>query len=890
MTAIAALRTLASRLHGLRHRTAAEREIAEELALHRAMLIDDGIERGLSPEEASRQATFALGGTLAIGEAVHEQAGVPLIETMWQDICYAVRCLRKSIGFSLAAIVTLAIGIGANAAMFTIVNAVLLRPLPFPDPSQLIDVSEFRPDEGPSVGPSVSYPDFVDIGRQTSRLLFLAAYEHQDLTLTKGRESFPVSAETTTASLFSVLGVQPVLGRAFFREEDTAGHDAIILSNRFWRAHFGGDPSVLGTAVGLNGVPTSIVGIMPEGFHFPVRGRKTDLWVSFSRDAARAQDTPEPIERNNHHLEVVARLKADANLAEASAELSAIARSLADAYPDTNRQTVIGASSELAYIAGDRRTPLLMLFAAVGFVVLIACANVANLALARSTDRAREIALHLALGAGRRRIVRQLLTESLVLSVVGAVAGLAVARGALGGLQRLSPVNLPRAEHLALDRDVLIFTAALAMLATVLSGLAPALHSSRTKLRTVMHGGRGSSKRIRLRSAFVVSEAALGVMLLVGAALLLRSFDRLSRTDLGFDPGHLLTAHFNVSETRYPPDVKSRFIAEFLDRVRALPGVTAAAGALPLPMFDDRYATNFDISERPLSKEQQPISGFYIVTAGFFESMRIPLITGRTFDERDRRDSPNVTVVTKAFAERYFANENPIGKRMTVVLSEGPKHGDYREWEIVGVVGDIRTSNLQTSLAPALYLPWPQMMVSTPSLVVRVADDGGRAAGEIRDILRNMDSEAVLYGVRSMDDYVALALGQSRFQTIVLSIFAFIALVLTAIGLYGVMAYTVGQRLPELGIRRALGATTGQVLFLAMRSGLVLMATGVGAGLVGALILASVGRSLLYQVSSDDLASYATAAGVLLVVGVLASYVASVRASRVDLMTVLRCE
>jgi putative ABC transport system permease protein len=451
-------------------------------------------------------------------------------------------------------------------------------------------------------------------------------------------------------------------------------------------------------------------------------------------------------------------------------------------------------------------------------------------------------------------------------------------------------VNLPRAEHLALDRDVLIFTAALAMLATVLSGLAPALHSSRTQLRTVMHGGRGSSKRIRLRSAFVVSEAALGVMLLVGAALLLRSFDRLSRTDLGFDPGHLLTAHFNVSETRYPPDVKSRFIAEFLDRVRALPGVTAAAGALPLPMFDDRYATNFDISERPLSKEQQPISGFYIVTAGFFESMRIPLITGRTFDERDRRDSPNVTVVTKAFAERYFANENPIGKRMTVVLSEGPKHGDYREWEIVGVVGDIRTSNLQTSLAPALYLPLPQMMVSTPSLVVRVADDGGRAAGEIRDILRNMDSEAVLYGVRSMDDYVALALGQSRFQTIVLSIFAFIALVLTAIGLYGVMAYTVGQRLPELGIRRALGATTGQVLFLAMRSGLVLMATGVGAGLVGALILASVGRSLLYGVSSDDLASYATAAGVLLVVGVLASYVASVRASRVDLMTVLRCE
>jgi len=382
----------------------------------------------------------------------------------------------------------------------------------------------------------------------------------------------------------------------------------------------------------------------------------------------------------------------------------------------------------------------------------------------------------------------------------------------------------------------------------------------------------------------------LGVILVVGAALLLRSFDRLSRTDLGFDPRLLLTAHFNVSETRYAPDAKSRFIAELLDRVRALPGVTAAAGALPLPMFDDRYATNFDISERPLPKEQQPIAGFYVVTPGFFESMRIPLVTGRTFDERDRRDSPKVTVITKAFADRYFADENPIGKRMTVVLSEGPKHGDYKEWEIVGVVGDTRRSNLQSSPAPAFYLPVPQMMVGSPSLVVRVAHDGVEAAGEIRDTLRSMDSEAVLYGIRNMDDYVGLALGQSRFQTIVLSIFALIALLLTAIGLYGVMAYTVGQRLPELGIRRALGATSGQMMLLVMRNGLALTVIGVGAGLIGALILARIGQSLLYQVSSDDPVSYTIAAAVLVAVGAIASYVPSVRASRVDPMTVLRCE
>jgi len=890
MSVLATLRAFVSRLLGLRHQTSIERDIGDELDIHRAMLIDDGISRGLSPADAHREAALALGGTLAIGEAVHEQAGLPLIESLWQDIRYAVRCLRKSIGFSTVAIVTLAIGIGASAAMFTIVDAVLLRPLPFRNPGQLIAIVELPTDEAASVGQSVSYPDFLDIGRRSSRLLSLAAYEHQDLTLTKGRESSPVSAETMTASLLTVLGVQPVLGRAFLEEEDTAGHDAIILSSSFWRAQFAGDPSVLGTTVRLNGVPTSIVGVMPEGFQFPVRATETDLWVSFSREAAGQQGTPEPIARNDHHFEVVARLKPDANLAEANAELSAVARSLADAYPDTNRHTAIAALPELAYIAGDRRTPLLMLFAAVGFVVLIACANVANLLLARSTDRAREIALRLALGASQRRIVRQLVTESLVLSFVGAVAGLVVAGVSLGGLQRLSPVNLPRADHLALDWTVLTFTAALAMLTTVLSGLAPALNASRTRLRTVMQDGRGSSKRNRLRSAFVISEATLGVILVAGAALLLRSFDRLSRTDLGFDPRLLLTAHFNVSETRYAPDAKSRFIAELLDRVRALPGVTAAAGALPLPMFDDRYATNFDISERPLPKEQQPIAGFYVVTPGFFESMRIPLVTGRTFDERDRRDSPKVIVITKAFADRYFADENPIGKRMTVVLSEGPKHGDYKEWEIVGVVGDTRRSNLQSSPAPAFYLPVPQMMVGSPSLVVRVAHDGVEAAGEIRDTLRSMDSEAVLYGIRNMDDYVGLALGQSRFQTIVLSIFALIALLLTAIGLYGVMAYTVGQRLPELGIRRALGATSGQMMLLVMRNGLALTVIGVGAGLIGALILARIGQSLLYQVSSDDPVSYTIAAAVLVAVGVIASYVPSVRASRVDPMTVLRCE
>jgi len=890
MSVFATLRAFVSRLLGLRHQTSIERDIGDELDIHRAMLIDDGISRGLSPADAHREAALALGGTLAIGEAVHEQAGLPLIESLWQDIRYAVRCLRKSIGFSTVAIVTLAIGIGASAAMFTFVDAVLLRPLPFREPGQLIAIVELPTDEAASVGQSVSYPDFLDIGRRSSRLLSLAAYEHQDLTLTKGRESLPVSAETMTASLLTVLGVQPVLGRAFLEEEDTAGHDAIILSSSFWRAQFAGDPSVLGTTVRLNGVPTSIVGVMPEGFQFPVRATETDLWVSFSREAAAQQGTPEPIARNDHHFEVVARLKPDANLAEANAELSAVARSLADAYPDTNRHTAIAALPELAYIAGDRRTPLLMLFAAVGFVVLIACANVANLLLARSTDRAREIALRLALGASQRRIVRQLVTESLVLSLVGAVAGLVVAGVSLGGLQRLSPVNLPRADHLALDWTVLIFTAALAMSTTVLSGLAPALNASRTRLRTVMQDGRGSSKRNRLRSAFVISEATLGVILVVGAALLLRSFDRLSRADLGFDPRLLLTAHFNVSETRYAPDAKSRFIAELLDRVRALPGVTAAAGALPLPMFDDRYATNFDISERPLPKEQQPIAGFYVVTPGFFESMRIPLVTGRTFDERDRRDSPKVTVITKAFADRYFADENPIGKRMTVVLSEGPKHGDYKEWEIVGVVGDTRRSNLQSSPAPAFYLPVPQMMVASPSLVVRVAHDGVEAAGEIRDTLRSMDSEAVLYGIRNMDDYVGLALGQSRFQTIVLSIFALIALLLTAIGLYGVMAYTVGQRLPELGIRRALGATSGQMMLLVMRNGLALTVIGVGAGLIGALILARIGQSLLYQVSSDDPVSYTIAAAVLVAVGVIASYVPSVRASRVDPMTVLRCE
>lgn len=814
------------------------------------------------------------------------------METIARDLRYAVRSLLHARGFTVVATVTLAIGIGANTAMFSVVNTVLLRPLPFHDPQRLMALSEFDTREDPFPGPTVSYPDFADIRARSRNFENVAAYEDSNFTMTGGREAVHVQGETVSASLFRLLGVQPARGRSFLDSEDMAGPYVIVLSDQFWRTHFNANPGVLGRTVNLNGVAVSIVGVMPEGFQFPIRAEAIDLWSSFGHETEVQKATPLTVQRDNHHLEVIGRVKPGVNLQQVNAELTSIAHSLATEYPTTNNYTAIVARPELEHLVGDTRTPLLTLFAAVGLVLLIASANVANLLLARSTSRAREMALRLAIGATRSRIVRQLVTESLVLSLAGAALGIVAAYGALSGVLHLYPSNLPRAEQIGIDLRVLAFTTVIAMITGILFGLAPALHASRPNLTEMMsEGGRSSTsgpRQNRLRSGLVIAETALGVILIIVAGLLLRSFQRLSHSDLGFNPSRLLTARFNLSETRYNPDQQDRFITELFNRLRALHGVTAAAGSMPLPLYNDGWVASFDLVDHPAPKENQPNAGFYVVVPGFFEAMQIPLISGRTFDDRDQRNSLPVMIVTQAFAKKFFPNENPIGRHIVVEVSEGPTRENYRTREVIGVVGDIRRSNLRIAPAPAYYIPLPQLMRRPPSLVVRTAGDPANLTEEIRTTLTSMDPDVALYDARSMDDYLALDVGISRFQTVLLSLFAGIALLLTAVGLYGVMAYAVGQRIHEIGVRQALGATTRDILWLVMGRGVKLTLAGVGIGIAGALALARFVESLLYQVPSRDPLSYIAACVALAVVGMLASYIPALRATRVNPLVVLR--
>lgn len=815
------------------------------------------------------------------------------MENLVRDVHYAIRSLLNAKGFTIVAVLTLAIGIGANTAMFSVVNAVLLRPLPFDDPQRLVSLTEYDTSrEVPTSGATFSYLDFADVRTRNRVFEAAAAYYDINFTLTDGREPVNVQAETVSASLFGLLGVQPSLGRGFLDSEDTTGPYVAVLSDHFWRKHFNADRNVLGRTINLNGVATSIVGVMPQGFQFPIRAQATDVWLTFAHYIEINKSAPLAVQRDNHHLGVVARMKFGVGLEQVNAELASVAKALAVEYPETNSSHAIVARPELENLVSDTRTPLLILFASVGLVLLIASANVANLLLARSTGRAREIALRLALGANRLRIVRQLVTESLVLSIAGAALGILTAIGALSSVLHLYPSNLPRAQEIGIDLRVLLFTTGIAMLTGVLFGLVPALQSTKPNLtETMREGGRTSTsgpRQNRMRSGPVIAETALGVMLVIVAGLLVRSFQRLSQADIGFNPNGLLTAKFNLSEIRYNPDQQDRFIGELFNRVRALPGVTAAAGASPLPLYNDVWFATFDLVDHPIPKQNQPIVGFYVVQPGFFEAMQIPLISGRSFDDRDRRNSAPVMIVTQEFARRFFPNENPIGKRITVEVSEGPGRENYRTREVIGVIGDIRRSNLRNTPAPAYYIPLPQLMWGAPTLVVRASTDSATLTAELRKTLAGMDPDIALYDVRSMDDYLALDLGLARFQTVLLSLFAAIALLLTAVGLYGVMAYAVSQRLHEIGVRQALGATAWDVLRLVMRRGISLTIAGVGIGIIGALALGRFVESLLYQVPSHDPLSYLTACGVLAAVGLLASYIPALRATRVDPLIVLR--
>ncbi len=819
------------------------------------------------------------------------------METFQKDVQYAIRNLMNARGFAAIAILTLALGIGVNTAMFSVVNAVLLRPLPFRDPQKLFAIGEYDTRRGDLSGlGSVSYPDMEDIRRRNHSFEEVAAYGDEEATLTGVGQALHINGESISTNTFRLLGVQPSLGRGFLDGEDGPGHHVAILSDAFWHRTFNGDPAVIGRSFALNGREYTVVGVMPAGFQFPVRAEARDVWMTFSRHSEPddPKDTPLTAQRGAHWTEAIARLKAGVTQEQASADMAAITHALASQYADTNAYSGIAAIPEIEFLVGDTRTPLLVLLGAVGLVLLIACANVANLLLARSSGRTREIAIRASLGATRMRIVRQLVTESLVLAMTGAGLGIAVAVWSLSGVLKLYPANLPRAAEIGIDYRVLLFTAGLAVATGILFGLVPALHVSNPNLTEAMReGGRTTTAgpgHNRLRAGLVVLETAVGVMLLIGAGLLIRSLNRLSHADLGFNPQHVLTASFDLSETRYTPDQQDRFITNFFSQLNALPGVTQAAGAIPLPLSEDHLSVTFNLLDHPVPTENEPSARFSVVTPGFFETMQIPLVRGRTFDARDQRNAAPVMIITQSFAKKFFPNEDPIGRRIKIGAGDGAARANYKTREVVGIVGDIRTNDLNAAPRPTYYVPLSQLMWGPPPILIRTAGDPKAVTTELRKVLASMDSEAPLFDVKTMDDYLALDLGRARFQTTLLTLFACIALLLTAVGLYGVMAYAVAQRTHEIGVRMALGASRPAVLRMILERGAILTVTGIAIGVVGALALASVIKSLLYEIPPRDPMTYVTVCVTLGAVALLASYIPALRATKVDPMFALRYE
>ena len=820
------------------------------------------------------------------------------MQTLLQDLRLGLRLLLKSPTFTIVSVLTLALGIGANTAMFSVVDAVLLRPLPFRDSQRLVALGEFDTRTGrTALHGRMSYPDLMDVRRRNRSFEAVAGYESNNpLTLTGAGQALHVKVATVTSNLFQLLGAQPSLGRSFADREDDPGHHVAILSEGFWRRQFHADSGVIGRAVNLNGRAYTIVGVMPRGFQFPVEAEAVDLWMTFSRDAEAdhpedPKDQPATAQRGNHYLSGIARLIPGVTLERANADLGAIAHALALEYPDQDSYTGLAASAELDDLVGDNRKPLLVLFGAVGLVLLIACANIANLLLARGTNRAHEIAIRAALGASRGRIVRQLLGEALALSLAGAALGTAVASGALSAILELYPSNLPRAAEIGIDYRVLVFTAALAVVTGVVFGLVPALQVSNPNLAGVMRERTRSSTvgrtPHRLRAGLVIVETALGMILLVGAGLLLRSFDRLSRVNLGLNPEHVLTANFDLSDTRYNPDQQDRFVQQLLGRIQALPGVIHAAGSIPLPLRVGEMTISFNLLDHPVSQANEPDARVFVVAPGWFETLEIPLLRGRSFDERDQRNAPPVIIINQEFARKFFPHEDPIGRRLKVGATEEGRDS-YGTRQVVGVIGNTRRSNLAGSPEAAFYIPLAQLMWGTPTLAVRTAGDPNAIAPEIRRVLASMDSDAPLYDVRTLEDYLVLDLGRARFQAVLLGLFAGLALLLTAVGLYGVMAYTVAQRTQEMGIRVALGASRRDVLRMVFEKSFSLTAVGLLVGVAGASALTRLLSSLLYEVKPADPMTFAIVAVLLVVTSTLASYLPARRAAEVEPMVALR--
>ncbi len=816
------------------------------------------------------------------------------MQTLWQDLRYGARMLMKKPGFTLIALITLALGIGANTAIFSVVNAVLLRPLPYAEPGRLVALWESNKQSPLSRG-SISYPNFFDWRRQSQSFEWMASYYTNDMALTGVAMPINLRSGVVSPDLFAVLGIQPQLGRWFVAAEEKPGVRVAMLSHSLWKKQFGGDPKIVGGAVTLNGKLFSVVGVMPPGFQFPIEADPVEVWVSSSIDGEKSdpKDPAQNEQRGAHFLGAVGRLKPNVKLEQARAEMELIGAKLEQQYPDTNKRHGVKLIPYHNDLVHDYSQALWLILGAVACVLLIACANVANLLLARATTRYKEMAVRSALGANRWRVIRQLLTESLLLALGGGWLGLLLAWWGTEALVKVIPEDVPRLAEINLDRWVFGFAFLISVVTGIVFGLAPALQASKIELiEAIKEGGRGAGTgggRTRLRSALVVAEIAIALVVLIGAGLLLQSFRKLQRVDLGYQTSHILTASVELPDARYPkPEQATIFYQTLLDRVKALPGVESASAIVPQPLSGDTFSISFEVEGRNIPKSDHPNSHFRSISPDYFSTMKIPVLSGRAFTARDNAQAPGVIIINETFAKRHFPNENPLGKHLKPGISlDGPT-----VWrEIVGIVKDVKhRQSLSRDYEPEYYVPHAQLPIGSMNLVVRTTSEPASLAKAIQGAVHELDRDIPVYRVKTLEQYLGGAIAQPKFNALLLGLFAGLALLLTAIGLYGVMAYSVIQRTQEIGLRLALGAQTGDVLRMVLRQGLQLTALGLVIGLVIAYGLTRYMQTMLFGVKATDPLTFALIALLLTAVALLACYLPARRATEVDPMTALRYE
>jgi putative ABC transport system permease protein len=882
--------TLPLRLRSLFNRGQVEQELDEDLRYHLEQQIEENLARGMTAGEARYAALRAMGGIEQQKEKCRDMRRVNFIEDLMQDLRYGLRVLAKSPVFTAVAMLTLALGIGANTAIFSVVNELLLRPLPFRDAERLVMVWENNPMRNAGENPT-SRANFRAWREQNNSFEGMAAFSDQRLNLTGEGEPEEVSVQFATPELFQVLGVEPILGRGLMREDGEAKAPYVaVLSYGIWQRRFGGDPGVVGRPITLNGAPFTVIGILPANFQWHIKrgsntGRPAEIWTVLS------MPTEGPSTRGRF-LATVARVKPGVSIEQAQSEMRTIAARLEEDSPYNKGYTADVIPLREQFV-GNVRPALLILLGAVAFVLLIACANVANLLLARAAAREKEIALRTALGAGRMRIIRQLLTESLLLALMGSLLGLGLAWLGIKALMAISPRDLINLQGFNINLTVLAWTMTISLLTGIIFGLAPALEATRPNLNDVLkEGGKGtggqSSRSRRLRNALVVAEVALALVLLVSAGLMVKSFGHLRNINTGFNADNLLTMVVRLPYAKYKEDPQVvGFFKQATERISALPGVRSVGLVNYLPFYGGLGASSaFTIEGRPAQPPGQEITTDVRVTdPGYFNAMGIPLLRGRNFTDIEASEARHVVLISEAMARKYFPGEDPIGKRVTVPMSEKPV-----PTEIVGIVGDVKYESLVDEAKPAVYFPHSELTYSFMTLVVRTTADPADMASALRSEVRAIDPDQPVSDVRTMDQVMSDTLSRARFNTLLLGLFAGLATLLAAVGIFGVMNYSVTLRTHEIGIRVALGAQQGRLLMLILRQGLLLTLTGIGIGLAGAFALTRVLSGMLFGVGATDPATFAAIVLLLAVVSLIACYIPARRATKVDPMIALRYE